>query len=87
MARSKSVSELLPAPPTAADIKAARMATGLTQAQAAALVGLHWQAISYAENGHRPLPFAAWALFLLATGQHSGYVLKALKTRHAEVAN
>lgn len=78
MARSELVSGLLAAPPTADDIKAARIAANLTQAEAAALVGLHWQAISYAENGHRPLPLAAWAVLLLATGQHSGYCLKAL---------
>lgn len=68
----------LPAPPTGAQIKAARLAANLTQAEAAELIGLHWQAISYAENGHRDLPLAAWAVFLLATGQHSGYRLTAL---------
>ena len=67
---------LLPQP-TPAEIKAARLVAHLTQREAAALMGLHWQAISYAENGHRPLPLAAWTLFLLATGHHSGYRLKA----------
>lgn len=66
--------------PTGTEIKTARQAANLTQAEVADLVGLHWQAISYAENGHRPMPLAAWALFLLVTGQHGGYALKQLKT-------
>ena len=74
------MTELLSAQPTGAQVRAARLAANLTQAQAADLVGLHWQAISYAENGHRPMPLAAWSLLLLATGQHGGYALTLLKT-------
>ena len=80
------MNKLLTAPPTVADIKAARLAAGLTQAQVAELVGLNWQAVSYAENDHRPLPLAAWSLFLLATGQHSGYALKPLQNHKRKKA-
>lgn len=79
MARTEPLTALLPEPATGEAIKAARLAAGLTQADAAALLGFpSWQAFSYWENEHRPMPLAAWALFLLATGQHSGYALKAL---------
>ncbi len=73
------MTDLLLPQPTGPEVKAARLAAGLTQAEAAEIMGLHWQAVSYAENGHRPLPLAAWVVFLLVTGQHSGYSLKRLK--------
>lgn len=60
----------LAAPPPEA-ITAARQAAGLSQAQAAELVGLGDKARwSEYERGARAPDAARWALFLLATGQH-----------------
>jgi len=57
--------------PAAAAVRAARETAGLSQAQAAALVGLglasRW---SEYERGVRSIDAARWALFLLAVGQH-----------------
>jgi putative transcriptional regulator len=62
--------------PSPADIRAARDAAGLTQAQAAESVGLgageRWAEY---ENGKRSPDVARWALFLLLTGQHPGFKL------------
>ena len=53
------------------------MAVGMSQLEAAQLVGhASYQTWNYWENGHRTIPAASWALFLLATGQHGGYVLR-----------
>lgn len=59
------------ADPTPGEIAAARQAAGLSQAQAAELVGLGDKArwAEY-ERGARSPDAARWALFLLATGQH-----------------
>lgn len=57
--------------PTPGEIAAARQAAGLSQAQAAELVGLSDKARwSEYERGARSPDAARWALFLLATGQH-----------------
>lgn len=58
-------------PPTVEQIAAARHAVGLSQAQAAELVGLGDKArwAEY-ERGARAPDAARWALFLLATDQH-----------------
>lgn len=52
-------------------VLAARLAAGLGQPEAAALVGLgagaRW---SEYERGTRNMDAARWSLFLLATGQH-----------------
>lgn len=57
--------------PSPTDITAARQEAGLSQAQAAELVGLGDKArwAEY-ERGARSPDAARWALFLLATGQH-----------------
>lgn len=69
--------ELLQPAPTAQEVKDARMAVGMSQLEAAQLVGhASYQTWNYWENGHRTIPAASWALFLLATGQHGGYVLR-----------
>lgn len=61
---------LLPQP-TPAAIKAARLAAGLIQLQAANLVGAaSFQTWNYWESGKRSIPADSWALFLLATDQH-----------------
>ena len=63
-------SAILPTPSPAA-VLAARESAGHTQAEAAALVGLAdrraWWRI---ESGATAISPAAWALYLLATGQH-----------------
>lgn len=57
--------------PTPQVVLAARQAAGLSQAQAAELVGLSDKARwSEYERGSRSPDAARWALFLLATGQH-----------------
>ena len=61
---------LTPTPPAPADITAARQAAKLTQQQAADLIGYSRRGWQDAENGKNKLQAAAWALFLLATGQH-----------------
>ncbi len=59
--------------PTPAAILAARTAAGLSQAQCAALTGLadrrSWWRV---EAGERALHPSAWAVLLLALGQHPG---------------
>jgi hypothetical protein len=58
-------------PPTPDAIQAARVAAGMGQPEAAALVGLgSGQRWSEYERGARNIDAARWALFLLATGQH-----------------
>ena len=57
--------------PTSAELLAARLAAGLTQADAAALCGLgSAQRWSEYERGEGRIDLARWALFLLAVGQH-----------------
>jgi len=60
--------------PTPTEIRAARKAAGLTQAQAAKLVGLssrfRWAEYeSESASNHQPDP-ARWMCFLLLTDQH-----------------
>ena len=55
--------------PTPADVKSARVAAGLTQKQAAAVIHktlLAWQRY---ESGDRAMDAAYWELFLIKTGQ------------------
>lgn len=66
---------LTPTPPAHADITAARQAAKLTQQQAADLIGYSRRGWQDAENGKNKLQAAAWALFLLATGQHPAHQL------------
>lgn len=49
--------------PSPADIRAARLRAGLTQAQAAALVGVQPRAWRYWEGGGRKMGAAVWELF------------------------
>lgn len=57
--------------PDPEQIKAARLAAGLTQLQAANLVGsASFQTWNYWESGKRSIPADSWALFMLATDQH-----------------
>lgn len=51
------------------EIKAARKASGLTQAQAGALVHCHWRSWQDWESGRRSMHPAIWELFLLKTGR------------------
>jgi len=52
------------------EICGARHHAGLTQVQAAKLIGYSRRGWQDAESGRTKLHPAAWALFLLATGQH-----------------
>lgn len=53
--------------PTPSEILAARKAAGLTQTQAAKLVGVTLRAWQYWEAGERTMPTSAWELFLIKT--------------------
>ena len=57
-------------PATPERIAQARAAAGLTQTQAAALVGAKVLAWQRWEGGQRGMSLDAWALYLLATDQH-----------------
>lgn len=75
-----TIDTLLPEPAPEA-VKASRLAAGLTQLQAANLVGsASFQAWNYWESGRRTVPLDSWALFLLATGQHPGYRLAKVRS-------
>jgi len=56
--------------PTPSGINAARKAAKLTQQQAADLIGYSRRGWQDAEYGKTKMHPAAWALFLLAVGQH-----------------
>lgn len=56
-----------PTNPTPKQLKAARLAAGLTQKQAAEIVGAQERAWQYYEAG-RPIPHCKWRIFLLETG-------------------
>lgn len=51
------------AAPSASDIKDARTAAGMTQGQAAELVGVGWRTWAYWEAGEYQMPLARWELF------------------------
>ena len=53
--------------PTPSEIKAARLAAGLTQPEAAALVYSDIRAWQFWEAGQRNMPAAKWELFTLKT--------------------
>jgi len=75
--------------PTASQLKAARIAAGLSQVQAAELMGYPvqqgsrgglqsrtWQALE-SETDERTMQGPVFAMFLLLTGQHPDFVLAA----------
>jgi hypothetical protein len=80
----------LPLPsPTGDDLKTARVAAGLSQVEAASLMGYPvqagsrgglqsrtWQALESASDP-RNMPGPIFALFLLLTHQHTGFTLQA----------
>ncbi|GAB4089694.1 helix-turn-helix domain-containing protein [Hydrogenophaga soli] len=83
--------------PSAEQLKAARMAAGLTQNEAAALMGYPlqpgsrgglqsrtWQAFE-SPSDERNMPAAVFALFLLMTGQHADFELTPKGARTSEV--
>lgn len=61
-------------PPTPDEVRAARLAAGLTQAQAAELVhygrALRWSDL---ECGRHAVPAAVWELFQIKTGTHPAF--------------
>ena len=54
--------------PTPKELLAARKEAGLTQTQAAGLVGVKLRAWQYWEAGGRVMPASAWELFQIKTG-------------------
>ena len=68
--------DLLLPTPTGAELRAAREASGHSQAQAAALMGYgRSDRVSEAERGIGAIEPARWSLYLLAVGQHPAYRL------------
>lgn len=63
----------VPLPP---EIIATRQFAKITQTAAADSVGVSRRTWQSWESGLARMPFATWALFLLETGQHGGYVLQ-----------
>lgn len=61
--------------PSPQDVLAARKAAGLTQEQAAQLLGSHNRQWRLYEAGDRALSAPLWELFLLKTGQHPLWAL------------
>jgi len=80
--------------PTPKEIRTARKAAGLTQAEASALVSEAqgtsayrvWQAWETpADKGnHRPIPVLVWEMFLLLTDQHPSLKLTRKRRQAAE---
>jgi len=68
-----------PTPTTPADIASTRGNAKLSQQAAADLIGYSRRGWQDAEAGKTKMHPAAWALFLLATGQHAAYVAVAVK--------
>jgi hypothetical protein len=64
-----------PTPPAPADILSTRSNAKLSQQDAADLIGYSRRGWQDAEGGKTKMHPAAWALFLLATGQHAGWVV------------
>jgi DNA-binding XRE family transcriptional regulator len=62
-----------PNTPTLDDIVGMRHNAKITQQQAADLIGYSRRGWQDAENGKTKMHPAAWALFLLATGQHPSH--------------
>lgn len=68
---------MLPKPPTPEQFKDARVRSGLSQSDAARLLGFGSRTrISEIENGSQKLSAVKWCLFLLATGMHPSHELK-----------
>ena len=53
--------------PTPDALRAQRRRAGLTQSQAAKLLGVSRRSIAGWETGERPMPRALWTLFLMLT--------------------
>lgn len=65
---SAPIAPLAIAEPTAAEVRAAAMRAGLTQAQAAAAVGADLRTWQRWESGERRMSVAVWALFQARAG-------------------
>lgn len=69
-----------PTSPTPDDIHGARVKAKLTQQAAADLIGYSRRGWQDAESGRNNMLPAAWALFLLATGQHPSAKVEQMTT-------
>lgn len=63
-------------PPTPDQIRAVRLALGLTQAEAAHWVHVTARAWQWWESGERRMPVATWELCLVKAGLHPRYGLR-----------
>jgi len=67
--------------PTPAKVREARLAAGLNQSEAAALVHFcHLTRWSEIERGVKPMSLPRWELFLIKTGQHPSIAVRAITT-------
>ena len=62
--------------PTPADVKSARIAAGLTQTRAAAVIHKKLLAWQRYESGNRAMDCALYELFMLKTGQMNLEIIK-----------
>lgn len=62
--------------PTPEEVKEARLSAGITQKDAADLIGRHVNRWSEYENGVYPMPPPLWELFLVKTNQHPTYTYR-----------
>lgn len=63
--------------PTKEEVKAARIAAGLTQKQAAECIGRNqYQRWGEFERGSRQMSGAEWEMFLVKTNQHPQYTYR-----------
>lgn len=63
----------------AEQVKQARLAAGLSAREAGELIGvsgLSWQRWEGQSSRQTKIPYAAWQLFLLLTGQHPDFILQ-----------
>lgn len=72
--------------PLPADIKAARLKAGHTQAQAAEFMQVSRRSWIYWESGLIGMPVDTWHMYQLKTGQNSGAVVIAITNIHNSIA-
>jgi DNA-binding XRE family transcriptional regulator len=61
-----------------ANVRKARAQTGMTQACLSELIGVHWQTISYLENGKYPYPVMRFARLCHALDVSANFLLDGL---------
>jgi len=85
-ATAQPIASLLPPKPTPAEVRAARLASGLSQPKMAELLGLaSHRTIQAWEAGQNPVTAGLWALFLLTVGQHPSHAVRKFAVRSSQL--